>query len=344
MILRKHLLASFLLALAPRLWAAPLSLTPLDLGEIPGFKEDSASENLSGASILSLSGQDASLLLVSDEGTEFTLLPLTGQAPRFVDLIRLPGFPQTPASPPDEIDMEAAATLGDHLFLCPSASLKRRKAKGRKRKKSLRRLGEILLASGRGRNESNFLYELGPGSQPGSWRILRRMDLRRMLLKLPLLHPFREIPSKDNGLDVEGFAATQDRLYFGLRGPALREHAVVVSTGRNLEDPHMHFLHLSGLGIRGLETLPQREGEDHPRIAVLAGPTMPIEAPYRVYLWDGERDSFGKPRKGLALLGDIQTPITGSKAEGIFFWQGFLHLVFDGPEGGGIQRIQDPLN
>ena len=41
--------------------------------------------------------------------------------------------------------------------------------------------------------------------------------------------PFAGIPGKDNGLDIEGLAVTDDRVYLGLRGPVLRGWACVLS-------------------------------------------------------------------------------------------------------------------
>ena len=43
----------------------------------------------------------------------------------------------------------------------------------------------------------------------------------------PLLRPFLPIPSKDNGLDIEGITARGDRVLLGLRGPVLRGIALV---------------------------------------------------------------------------------------------------------------------
>ncbi|HYO41200.1 MAG TPA: DUF3616 domain-containing protein [Nocardioidaceae bacterium] len=109
------------------------------------------------------------------------------------------------------------------------------------------------------------------------------------------LGPFLDIPSKDNGFDLEGVAAVQDRLYLGLRGPVLRGWAVVIEVHPYVddEDPHVlrlreigpdaepyrkHFLDLDGLGVRDLCP----DGDD---LLVLSGPSMDLDGPVRIYRW-----------------------------------------------------------
>ncbi len=122
----------------------------------------------------------------------------------------------------------------------------------------------------------------------------------------------RGIPSKDNGLDIEGlaFAGTTDkgvaRLFIGLRGPVLRGWAAVLEVqvtaeraggnhaGRlKLETigddgrPHRRiFLQLDGLGVRDLCF----RGDD---LLILAGPTMALDWPVAVYRWIGAKTAAG---------------------------------------------------
>jgi len=103
--------------------------------------------------------------------------------------------------------------------------------------------------------------------------------------------PLLPIPSKDNGLDIEGLVVSDtDRVFLGLRGPVLRGYAALLDMrltgiGRGLMEPKLskkgsryakHFLNLDGLGIRELCV----HGED---LLVLAGPTLPVEAPIRLF-------------------------------------------------------------
>jgi hypothetical protein len=122
----------------------------------------------------------------------------------------------------------------------------------------------------------------------------RRDDLRALLREDEHLGRFVPIPGKDNGLDIEGIAVRGDRLYLGLRGPVLRGWAFVLEV-RPYVDPadpgrlrlhdfsdglpyRKHVLDLDGLGVRDLCP----DGDD---LLVLAGPTMDLDGPVRIYRW-----------------------------------------------------------
>jgi hypothetical protein len=119
-------------------------------------------------------------------------------------------------------------------------------------------------------------------------------ELRRALESDRHLGPFVEIPGKDNGLDIEGLVAVGDTLLLGLRGPVLRGWAVVLEVAPEIDPERsgrlrlggaepgyrLFFLDLDGLGVRDL----CRAGED---VLVLAGPTMVLDGPARLYRWRG---------------------------------------------------------
>jgi hypothetical protein len=112
----------------------------------------------------------------------------------------------------------------------------------------------------------------------------------------PLLRPFLAIPSKDNGIDIEGITARGDRVLVGLRGPLLRGIAVVLDLrlGRlhdagesnahglplHLISLKLRFLDLGGLAVRDLTLLP--DGDD---VLILAGPTMTLPGPCLIHRW-----------------------------------------------------------
>ena len=110
-----------------------------------------------------------------------------------------------------------------------------------------------------------------------------------------MLAPFLNIPSKDNGFDIEGLAVKDDTVLIGLRGPVLRGWTSVLrfqfeqGDGGTLVPKQAgnhrylhHVLDLGGLGVRDLCVC----GND---ILVLAGPTMELDGPMRVFRW---RDAF----------------------------------------------------
>jgi len=157
------------------------------------------------------------------------------------------------------------------------------------------------------------------------------------------------IPSKDNGLDIEGLVATDgDQLLLGLRGPVLRGFAGLLELrmdalpGGLLEPRALkkggryrkHFLELDGLGIRELCV----HGKD---LLVLAGPTLPVEAPIRLFrLHDFARlggDSVIRQEKGvLEPLFDLPHQGALDHAEGVALYSWFAEsdsvlVVYDSP-------------
>jgi hypothetical protein len=127
--------------------------------------------------------------------------------------------------------------------------------------------------------------------------------LTRTLAADRRIGPFLALPSKDNGLDIEGLTARDERVLVGLRGPVLRGIAVVVDlrlggldTGAStltLEHHRLRYLQLSGLAVRDLAVVP---GSDD--VLLLAGPTMTQAGPCYLYRWHdalkpGAADSSG---------------------------------------------------
>ncbi len=220
---------------------------------------------------------------------------------RLADLVRLPG-----ADPDAEADIEGIARHGDFLWAVGSHSLRRKQIKARHTgAKALRRLARV-----EGQENRQILVRLPVadiGGLPTPVRqqvvdgvprhaavLAGRNDLRVLLRDDPHLAPFLAIPGKDNGLDIEGIAVRGDRVYLGLRGPVLRGWAFVLELrpyadradpARLRLDPfadglpyRKHVLHLDGLGIRDLCPA----GDD---LLVLAGPTMNLDGPVRIYRW-----------------------------------------------------------
>jgi hypothetical protein len=143
------------------------------------------------------------------------------------------------------------------------------------------------------------------------------------------------IPSKDNGLDVEGLAVKGNQVFLGLRGPVLRGWATVIqlqvsvaaNAGLTLDTfaafgrPYLkHLLQLDGLGIRELVI---QEND----LLVLAGPSMDLDGPVFIYRWKNALNLSGDSltsKKDLTRVVTVPFGETKDHAEG-------LTLVGDAP-------------
>jgi hypothetical protein len=224
---------------------------------------------------------------------------------RLADLVDLPGT----GDDAGEADIEGLARSGPFLWAVGSHSLRRRKVKDKHSdEQALRRLATVggqpnrqvllrvpvrdvdglptpvaeVVADGV-RSRAAVFGAAGP-------------DLRDLLADDDLLGPFVPIPSKDNGLDVEGIAVVGQQVYLGLRGPVLRGWAVVLQLQPETDPdapgrlrlrpfadgrPYRTFvLRMRGLGVRDLCP----HGDD---LLVLAGPTMDLDGPVHLYRWHG---------------------------------------------------------
>ncbi|REF00926.1 DUF3616 domain-containing protein [Thermomonospora umbrina] len=211
-----------------------------------------------------------------------------------------------PAGPEEEADIEGLARSDGWLWAVGSHSLKRKRIKdGQNDAKARRRLATVV------REENRHVLVRMPlvpgadglpeavaedGARTAAVLGGRGDSLTDLLADDPHLAPFLPIPSKDNGIDIEGIAAVGERLYIGFRGPVLRGWAVLVEIQPEThpDDPRRlrlrrvdgqaryrtHFLDLGGLGIRDLCP----DGDD---LLILAGPTMSLSGPVRVLRWPG---------------------------------------------------------
>ncbi|BDA83016.1 hypothetical protein Sa4125_05580 [Aureimonas sp. SA4125] len=125
----------------------------------------------------------------------------------------------------------------------------------------------------------------------------RGNKLAEMLRADPLIAPFTAIPAKEGGVDIEGIAVAAPRVALGMRGPVIRDFAVLleleiqVGASGRLKlglPPLKRLLDLEGLGIRDLK----RCGDD---LLILAGPTSSLSGPCALYVW---RDWANEPASG----------------------------------------------
>ena len=298
------------------------------------FEKDAA-ENLSDAAVLRL-GNKAFLVVVSDEGHDFgvTTFDAEGRG-KLYDLAGLPrGNLGVELPSPDsrvEVDIEAVATSGDRVFLIGSASLKRKKPK--EGDHTGKRLEEIVPASGAGADYSNYVYELrareGTDGLP-AFELVGARDVRELLLRLPLIATFKDVPSKDNGLDVEGAAVSRGYFYLGLRGPVLRGRALVVRLRPDFSEPETYTLDLGGLGVRALTA----DGLKGAGLYVLAGPTLPREDHFELFRFTAaDRRPEDVRTSDVTMVASVPST-DGKRPEGVFALGTELCVVSDGAVGG----------
>jgi hypothetical protein len=270
------------------------------------------------------------LWTISDEGRTVECLEPRNGGYRLRHQYRLDDmFPDLPGKATrDEADIESLDADARHIWLSGSHSRVRVEAAGNggvnvgiRPRRSRHLLGVVALGEGGGALKMASARAL-PFAGRGSFRRRLRED--------PYLAPFGELPSKENGLDVEGLAATADRVFFGLRGPLIDNAGVVVEMVRSERAivrrarPALHFLDLGGVGVRDL-------ARDGATMFVLAGPVASADAPFALFLW--------RPRYSTRIHEPVRVydwPVNGEHPEGIAVLErggrkGLL-VIYDGPD------------
>lgn len=255
------------------------------------------------------------LWLGSDESVSVERLTWDAKHKRFgrhaaFDLTK---FFTLPAGKQAEIDVEGLAVAPPYLWITGSHSLTRGRAKGRSFDEAIAELTQIQRQTNRYFLARVPLVELA--DEPGEFELrgaavdpekpahaitAARLFGTGMTSVLTdalrfdeLLRNYADLPSKDNGLDVEGLAVDDELVFLGLRGPVLRGWAVMLELepdffaegfftlkeiGKKGRLYRRHFFDLNGLGIRDLE----RVGDD---LLILAGPTMDIDGRVLLLRW-----------------------------------------------------------
>jgi hypothetical protein len=273
------------------------------------------------------------------------------------DYLELPIPPKKDHEPQQEVDLEGLAYADGYLWLVGSHSLKRKKPKsGQDVDNNQERLASIIRAGNR------FLIARIPiEAHKGSYRPCKthkQQDTKRSAACLqgdengnqltealkndPHLGAFLNIPGKDNGLDIEGVAAVNRRLFIGLRGPVLRGWATILEieldqSGENLQaiGPKQqlyrkHFLQLGGLGIRDLCF----QNSD---LLILAGPSMDLDGPVNVFRW---RDAANIQRECLLDAEQLQQVLDIPYGEGDDHPEGIC-LFCSEPGNPGLLIVND---
>lgn len=252
------------------------------------------------------------LWVASDETVRLTRLARKGEdAYASHAVFDIADFIDLPGKKDAEVDLEGLDYADGYLWMTGSHSLKRGKPdQDKKVRRNLEALAQVTTDSNRfllaripvvtedggvptlaarakdaGRRRTAALLR---GSAKGN-------DLTEALVHDEHLAWSLKVPSKDNGLDIEGLAVSGRRVFLGLRGPVLRGWAVVLEIELKEADSGLlklrkigprqrkyrkHFLDIRGLGIREMCI----DGDD---LLLLAGPTMGLDGPAAVYRWQG---------------------------------------------------------
>ncbi len=288
-------------------------------------------ENLSG-----IAGHGEALLVGSDEGRCIQRLigGENGEYRAVGEPIRLPGKK-------GELDIEALSCVGSTVHVLGSHALVRAPLKS-DRSQAAGHQRFLKIRRDRARDRLLRLKLSADGRVDGR---IEQINLRQLLGKDPLLGPFTHIPCKENGVDLEGIAERDGRLWIGCRGPVLRYNLVPVLV-LEFDRPRRYQRRLVDLGGQGIRDLAPVEGG----YIILAGPVGDATGPFSLWFWDGEDQMPGVDRKIRAArkLGDLVPP-PGGKAEGLEVveeqGEGWRMLVlFDGVEGGrpSLYRIDRP--
>ncbi len=323
------------------------------------FREEGASKIPS--SLSAVEQVDGSLWLGADESASVERLStVDGVNFGSHESFRLADYFELPGGPNQEVDLEGLAWDDEagRLWLTGSHSLRRKQPKdGESGKDALKTLSIVDRQTNRyllGFLKLDHVHgDDGKPAPPSVADAAAAMpftavasELLDILAGNSLLSPFLTIPSKDNGFDIEGLAINGDCVFLGLRGPVLRGWATVLQV-RLEQDGHLlkpapvtsngqqylhHLLDLGGLGIRDLCVI-----DDD--LLVLAGPTMELDGPIRLFRWRNALRNNEERRVDnsvLDLLFDIPWGERVDHAEGISLFRSGngaarLLVVYDSP-------------
>ena len=232
-------------------------------------------------------------------------------------------FPDMPKK--GEADLEALDIVDGRLWLTGSHCVVRPKGKNGKpsgepceEQPSRHLLGSVKIdKKGRPRRKSARALPF-----------TGKRSLRGILAKDGQIAPFLKIPTKENGLDVEGVVVAGRRLLLGLRGPVIATRAVLLdfplrtALSKPGKGMRKHFLDLGGLGVRDLS----HRGDE---LLILAGPVTSTGGPFRLFRWRPKR-----PKKEPELLHEWK--LKDENPEGVCYLEragrpGLL-MLYDNPK------------
>jgi hypothetical protein len=302
-----------------------------ELGKVEFTGDIKQPEDISAVAVF---GDGEYLVIGTDEGVQIQVLKQSGDDTYKVEqTISLVDFETE-----EEIDIEGIAVEGKTVYVIGSHSRKRSKVKPDKtQEKNRERLAENELEPLR---EGVYRLKLKSNGELDSK--IKSTSLRRRIDLDPTLKVFAQIPSKENGVDLEGIAVDGNKLYAAFRGPVLRDGYVPILEFE-FDKPHKAetlYVNLGGRGIRDIVRV--KKG-----FLLIGGPVGDAPVSYELYFWDGKDGVPGTDAPGvkpLESLGQIPLP-EGSKAEGITVLNEGdsdyeILIVFDSADKGAATRFR----
>jgi hypothetical protein len=241
-----------------------------------------------------------------------------------------------------EADLEAVEIEGDWLYAIGSHSAKRKEAKpGNSRDENRERLQSVSSEKPR-----RILIRCKVADLLGGNPDIKRSDLWDRIKADETLALFKDIPGKENGVDIEALAIDGERILAGFRSPILRAgYALVLDTKfAATSAATLRYLKLGGYGIRDACKI------EPGRFLLLTGPSGELPGPYSISLWNGQDVIEGEDGPGdgqLTELGTLNLPaeFDDLKPEGITLFgrdgsRVDVVVVFDGIDGGSPIRCE----
>ncbi|GJL66083.1 MAG: hypothetical protein NPIRA05_10540 [Nitrospirales bacterium] len=322
------------------------TLSPVDFnGNIHEEKDISA---------IAATNEGRFLITGSDEGTEIQIIEVSDREYHARDTITLRDRDKK------EIDIEGITRHGNtNIFYAVGSHSLRRKNIFRKKDqeetyRKIKKRFEVESPDREKNREHLIRFELDPHDGTLVPHSIVDISLRDILDQHSVLKHFSRIPSKENGIDIEGIASDGENVYLGFRGPVLRHGLTpvvvfprkqVVTPPQKITHTDVRYVKLDGRGIRDITRV---EGG----FLVIAGPVGNAPVSYNLYFWNGhdclpgKRASEDPPRGEVVMLGTIPTP-GNSKAEAILllneqhdneFYE--ILICYDGVERGNPTRFR----
>ena len=152
--------------------------------------------------------------------------------------------------------------------------------------------------------EQVFRFKLDEAGKAGPVEVCP--DVVAAIEKTPL-KTFVGVPSKENGIDIEGLTFRGERVHFGFRGPVLRDNWVPILSAKfatPATTQEVAYVQLGGRGIRDL--VAYQNG-----FVILAGPIGNGDNSFRLYAWNGQNGlASGEPEDQAKLVAELP-PVRG---------------------------------